>query len=113
MSESRSATPRMTLSTQVVLRALLQDPSRAMYGLELGRLAGLPSGTIHPILARLEGIGWIESAWETDVNPSEEGRPRRRYYRLTPDGAQLASEALSRVQAAPGSVTARLHPGLA
>ena len=40
--------PRMTLPTQLVLRALLEDPGVERYGLEIGDIAGLPSGTIHP-----------------------------------------------------------------
>ena len=47
-------TPRMTIPTQLVLRALLADPSQELYGVEIGAAAGLPSGTVHPILARLE-----------------------------------------------------------
>jgi hypothetical protein len=46
-------TPRMTIPTQLVLRALLPDPSKELYGVEIGAAAGLPSGTVHPILARL------------------------------------------------------------
>jgi len=34
-----------------------------------------------PILARLEGVGWLESGWE-DVDPTVVGRPALRYYRL-------------------------------
>jgi PadR family transcriptional regulator, regulatory protein PadR len=44
----------MTLSLQLVLRALLEDPMLERYGLEICEKAGLASGTIHPILARLE-----------------------------------------------------------
>jgi PadR family transcriptional regulator, regulatory protein PadR len=86
--------PRMTLTTQLVLRALLEEPSREKYGLQICEAAGLPSGTIHPILARLEKLGWAESRWE-DSDPREEGRPRRRYYRLTRDGAESARIALA------------------
>ena len=49
----------------------------------------LASGTIHPILARLEGLGWLESRWE-DIDPATEGRPSRRFYVLTPDGTVAA-----------------------
>lgn len=90
-------TPRMTLPTQLVLRALLEDPAREMYGLEICKVAGLAPGTIHPILARFEGIGWLESRFE-DVDPREAGRPRRRYYRLTEGGAQEARDALARAR---------------
>ncbi len=47
----------MTIATQLVLQVLLADPAAELYGLEIGEKTGLPSGTIHPILARLEGLG--------------------------------------------------------
>jgi PadR family transcriptional regulator PadR len=85
----------MTIPTQLVLLALLADPPRELYGVEIGAVAGLPSGTVHPILARLETVGWLESRWE-DIDPRTEGRPARRYYRLTPEGMELARAALAR-----------------
>ena len=85
---------RMTLPTQFVLRALLADPQAELYGVEIGEAAGLPSGTVHPILARLEGLRWVQSRWE-DIDPKVEGRPARRYYRLTAAGAQQARTALA------------------
>ena len=90
------AGPRMTIPTQLVLRALLSDPGREFYGAEIGAAAGLPSGTVHPMLARLERVDWVSSRWE-DVDPSEAGRPARRYYRLTTTGAEQARAALTRV----------------
>jgi DNA-binding PadR family transcriptional regulator len=101
----------MTLPTQLVLRALLESPARQRYGLELGQAAGLATGTIHPILARLERMGWLTSSWE-DIDPHEQGRPRRRYYVLTPDGAERARYVLARAYAA-GSAISQLRPGLA
>ena len=89
------APPRMTLPTQHVLRVLLADTSRECYGLQIGEDAGLPSGTVHPILARLERVGWVVSRWE-DVDPRSEGRPARRYYRLTSEGAEFARDGLAR-----------------
>jgi PadR family transcriptional regulator, regulatory protein PadR len=87
----------MTLPTLLVLRAMLAEPAREMYGLEICKAAELPSGTLHPILARLERFGWLASRWE-DIEPAEEGRPRRRYYRLSPEGADRACAALDRVR---------------
>src|SRR5271169_6092251 len=89
MASRKQPGPRMTIPTQLVLRALLAEPTQEMYGLQICAAAGLPSGTLHPILARLEGLGWLQSRWE-DASPREEGRPRRRYYRLTEDGAEQA-----------------------
>jgi PadR family transcriptional regulator, regulatory protein PadR len=85
----------MTIPTQLVLRELLMDPARELYGLELGRAAGLASGTVHPILARLEAVGWVTSRWE-DVDPRAASRPARRYYRLTTAGAEAVPPALAR-----------------
>ncbi len=101
----------MTLPTQLVLRAMLAEPTEEMYGLQIGHVAELPSGTIHPILARLEGYGWVESRWE-DIDPGKEGRPRRRYYRLSADGVENARTALARVHT-PRALMSRLRPGLA
>jgi PadR family transcriptional regulator, regulatory protein PadR len=84
----------MTIPTQLVLSALLDDPARELYGVEIGAAAGLPSGTVHPILARLEGVRWLQSRWE-DIDPKAEGRPARRYYRLTASGAESARAALA------------------
>ncbi|MFB9622837.1 PadR family transcriptional regulator [Nonomuraea helvata] len=98
---------RMTMPTQAVLRALLHDPGRDRYGLEVCELAELPSGTVYPILARLEQVGWVESRWEDPETHVTEGRPRRRYYRITADGAEQARDAVARAyrsrrQQAPG-----------
>jgi len=93
----------MTLQTQLVLRLLLDDPQRPRYGLELSAALGLPSGTIYPILARLEQVGWVESAWEDREVHQQWGRPQRRMYRITDDGANRARTALRRIQrVAPG-----------
>jgi PadR family transcriptional regulator PadR len=76
-----------------VLRLLLEHPHAAHYGLDLSRQAGLATGTIYPILTRLEQGGWVVSAWE-DNDPSEVGRPRRRLYWITQDGAEKAATTL-------------------
>src|SRR3954447_8811286 len=91
--------PRMTIPTQIVLGVLLEDPKQERYGYDIGEAAGLASGTVHPILARLEGAGWLVSRWE-DVDSRVAGRPPRRYYRLTGDGALAARDALARAHPA-------------
>jgi PadR family transcriptional regulator PadR len=83
------ATPRMTLPTLKVLKVLLSDPVGEHYGLEIANQANLKSGTIYPILARLETCGWVTSSWE-DVDPSVVARRPRRYYQLSNEGAQKA-----------------------
>ena len=87
-----TAVVRLTLPTRLILNALLADPERETYGFELRILTDLPGPTIHQILARLETHGWATSRWE-DRAPG--GRPLRRYYRLTSDGAAQARTALA------------------
>jgi PadR family transcriptional regulator PadR len=102
--------PKMTLTTQIVLTLLLSEPDRERYGLELSELAGLATGTIHPILARLEGFGWVISRWE-DADPKQQGRPRRRYYRVNPDNAAVIRAALARAESAAAGLR-RLRPNI-
>ena len=101
--------PRMTMTTQAVLRMFVADPCSARYGLEICAATGLPSGTIHPILARLENLGWVESDWE-DIDPKKEGRPRRRYYRLSERGLTMARNSLAEANAARTKSSNRFRP---
>jgi PadR family transcriptional regulator len=103
--------PRMTEPTQRVLREFLDDPTVEKYGLEICKAVGYPAGTVHPLLYKFEDLGWLESRFE-EIDPSDAGRPKRRYYRLTPDGAEFARDALARVRK-PHQQTVRLRPGLA
>lgn len=97
---------RITMTTELVLQALMAEPDREHYGSQLGSAAELPSGTIHPILARLERAGWVGSRWE-EIDPAATGRPRRRYYRLTPDGRREATAALFRAHNRRSRLSAR------
>ena len=110
MAGKNPSGPRMTIPTQLVLRALLAEPTQEMYGLQICEQAGLPSGTIHPILARLEReYSWLTSRWE-DIRPEDEGRPRRRYYRLTEDGAERARIALAQATTSVTALSLRPRP---
>ncbi|MFE9802961.1 PadR family transcriptional regulator [Streptomyces goshikiensis] len=78
---------RITAATLDVLEAFLASRDE-LHGFAVARAAGKATGSIYPILGRLEQAGWLISHWETE-NPSE-GRPRRRFYTLTPDGTEQA-----------------------
>jgi PadR family transcriptional regulator, regulatory protein PadR len=84
---------RLTTAVAKVLAALLEDPTVERYGLDLMRATGQPSGTLYPILMRLQRAGWVVAEWE-DVDPAA-GRPARRYYRLTPDAVVRARTELA------------------
>jgi DNA-binding PadR family transcriptional regulator len=62
------------------------------HGYELVRQTGVKSGTLYPLLIRLEGQGYLEAEWQA---PAAAGRPPRHAYRLTESGMQLAREAAS------------------
>lgn len=80
------ATPTM----QRVLGVLLTD-ARDLNGLRIGQLARAGSGGVYICLDRLEMAGWAVGEWEF---PEPVGRPRRRFYRLTPQGRARALELL-------------------
>jgi DNA-binding PadR family transcriptional regulator len=101
--------PRMTLSTQLVLGELIADPTRRIHGFELIAATGLRSGTLYPILLRLEELGWLESEWEEPGVHGPAGRPRRRYYWLTKDGAAGARIVLQAAKASRLKASDRLR----
>jgi PadR family transcriptional regulator PadR len=86
----------MTLPVRTVLGHVLLAPDDARwYGLQVIEATGLPSGTVYPILARLETAGFFTGEWE-QIDAAAHGRPPRRYYRWTPGGRQRARTAMSR-----------------
>jgi PadR family transcriptional regulator PadR len=82
---------RMSLQTLRVLEAFLESPTEQLSGADVHQRCGIASGTLYPILLRLEAAGWFVSRWES-IDPSVAGRPRRRLYRLTPTGLRRATE---------------------
>jgi PadR family transcriptional regulator PadR len=69
----------------------MSDRKRELSGAEIAKLSKLSSGTLYPILYRLEEFGWLDSRWESG-DPTVLGRPRRRYYRITGEGARRVQE---------------------
>jgi PadR family transcriptional regulator PadR len=79
----------MTTQTFAVLATMLSEPTAEWYGFNLAERAGIKSGTLYPLLSRLEKAGWLTSHWE-DIDPHVAERPRRRLYALTGEGAAAA-----------------------
>jgi PadR family transcriptional regulator, regulatory protein PadR len=50
-------------------------------------------GTLYKALSRLEEFGLLSSRWEDPA--AAEGRPRRRLYELTAQGARVAEQAVA------------------
>lgn len=75
-----------------LLAALLAARDRWSYGYELASLTGIKSGTLYPLLIRLEAQNYLQAEWQ---QPVASGRPPRHAYRLTAAGQRLArAEAL-------------------
>jgi PadR family transcriptional regulator, regulatory protein PadR len=83
---------RITEATLDVLGVLI-GPDDELYGLKIAKAVGRPTGSVFPILARLEQLGWVTSEWETS-EPTARG-PRRRFYRLSPNGLTEARAVLA------------------
>jgi PadR family transcriptional regulator len=88
---------RLTQPALKVLRTLLDTPRERRSGADLSKATGVGAGTLYPLLARLEGVGWVISKWES-VDPSKVGRPRRRFYLLTGLGKAKCRNALAELQ---------------
>ena len=84
---------RITGPLLKVLHEFLQRPGTSMSGSDIARRTNLKSGTLYPLLSRLEEAGLLSSKWE-DVSPQEVGRPRRRLYDMTGLGVRQANAAI-------------------
>jgi PadR family transcriptional regulator len=77
-------------SAELLILSLLEDQSR--HGYDLSKLIEARSegvlkfrvASLYPLLYRLEKRGWIQGRWI-----EKSGQRRRRYYKLTPAGAQI------------------------
>jgi PadR family transcriptional regulator, regulatory protein PadR len=79
---------KLTGALERVLRVFLEDTTTRQYGYDLMKAAKLASGTLYPMLARLQDEGLLTSKWEPQ--PDDAGRPPRKYYQLTGDGIRVA-----------------------
>ena len=93
---------RVTEPTIEVLQVLLSSHG-PVWGLRIAKETGRPTGTVYPILARLEALGWVTGEWE---DAPERSGPRRRLYRITDGAVALAAETVaSRRRTAPRAVS--------
>ena len=101
-------TPKMAK----VLKIFLEDPTQPRYGFEIMRLTGLASGSLYPMLARLERAGWLTKGKE-NIDPHAEGRPPRLHYFITGAAETAARRQLADLSAQyrpPTLVPARPRP---
>ena len=83
----------LTYPTALVLQALAHG---FHHGFDIMDATGLPSGTVYPILRRLDREGLLKSEWEKAATAQREQRPPRRYYDITAAGEKMLAEAAER-----------------
>jgi len=88
---------KTTYSTTLVLEALARGYH---YGFDVMDATNLPSGTVYPILRRLEREGLVTSEWEAEGVAQSEQRPPRRYYAINADGLKVFEQTAERYRAA-------------
>jgi PadR family transcriptional regulator PadR len=99
----------LTYPTMLVLHALSTGSS---HGFDVIDATGLASGTVYPILRRLEQEGLVSARWENVSIARKEQRPPRRYYELTASGEEVLEKALERYRLTQASASRgrRLRP---
>ena len=97
--------PRPLGITSLEILAAIRDGHA--YGLDIVASTGLPSGTVYPALGRLKKSGLTRSRWEDQRIAEREGRPRRRYYELTPDGVAALARGTERVREKAAALSGR------
>ena len=55
----------------LMLTALLERPDDELAGADIRALTNVATGTLYPILLRLEDAGWLASQWEEVDSPRE------------------------------------------
>ena len=92
MSRRAPTPPKpLSLSAVAVLGAIA---SRIRHGFDIMDATRLPSGTVYPILGRLERDGYVRSRWESPTTAVREKRPPRRYYEVTGAGAKTLAHSI-------------------
>lgn len=84
---------KLTYPTALVLEALARG---YRHGFDVMDATGLPSGTVYPVLRRLEHEGFVRSRWEKAERAQREGRPPRREYDLLPSAGEWLDAARAR-----------------
>ncbi len=91
----------LSLSALAVLGAVSQS---VRHGFDIMDATSLPSGTVYPVLGRLERDGYVRSKWESQATALREKRPPRRYYEITASGSRALAESVEHYRTLGGRV---------
>lgn len=84
---SPRASAKRTPYSQRILETLARHP-HVLHGYQLLEMLGMKSGTLYPLLNKLEQQGLIETTQE-DIQPQVVGRPARKLIALTEAGQKV------------------------
>ena len=83
----------LSSATALVIDALARG---CRHGFDILDATGLASGTVYPILRRLDREALLGSSWEKHATAQQEQRPPRRYYQITAAGERMLANAIAR-----------------
>ena len=89
----------LSLATVAVLKSVA-DGTR--FGFDIMDATGLPSGTVYPILGRLEKTELLRGKWEAVSAARKDKRPPRRYYEISGAGARALAESIEHYRSVGG-----------
>ncbi len=84
------------MTTALVLQAIAGGHR---FGFDIVEVTGYATGTVYPVLRRLERAGLVRSEWERERRAARDGRPQRRYYEITAAGTRALDAALEPMRA--------------
>lgn len=93
MSRSRALSPQA-----LAVVAVLAGTDDWCHGYDITSQAGVKSGTLYPLLMRLEAQGLLQARWVESALP---GRPPRHVYRLTAAGREWVDSQAEALAAQP------------
>ena len=91
-----------------VLETFLAAGSEELHGWAIIKESQRGGPTVYKILERMAEMGWLTARW--DDRPTEPNKPRRRYYRLTGEGAVQARQLIA--ERRPSTTPSVLRPAL-
>ncbi len=103
---------RRTHALVQVAVALMERPGDRHWGYDLSKRAEVRSGVLYPILRRMLEEGWLADGWEDTTEQRAAGRPPRRYYEITEQGARELGAVLSVAAAEARFTSPALRPGV-
>jgi DNA-binding PadR family transcriptional regulator len=86
---------RITDTFLRVLSLFVSHQDRQYCGYDIVNMLDMKTGTVYPLLHRLEKSGWLKCQAE-NIDPRAEGRPGKRLYSLSDSGLECGGKLLKK-----------------